>query len=111
MSAVSKIVAPPPQIPLGFVATGRQHKIRPTRTKLLTAEYSISIAHRARFFSNDDRAIAMNGQTQSAAIITGGGRGISRAITLRLARVQAVVVVGRTEAGSLPAASIFLRKT
>jgi NAD(P)-dependent dehydrogenase (short-subunit alcohol dehydrogenase family) len=33
----------------------------------------------------------------SAAIVTGGGRGIGRSITLRLAREQPVVVVGRTE--------------
>jgi NAD(P)-dependent dehydrogenase (short-subunit alcohol dehydrogenase family) len=33
----------------------------------------------------------------SAAIVTGGGRGIGRAITLRLARSAPVIVVGRTE--------------
>jgi len=40
-------------------------------------------------------------QPRSAAIITGGGRGIGRAITRRLALDHAVVVVGRTEADLL----------
>lgn len=39
----------------------------------------------------------MNTQARSAAIITGGGRGIGKAIALKLAAAQAVVVVGRTE--------------
>jgi NAD(P)-dependent dehydrogenase (short-subunit alcohol dehydrogenase family) len=33
-----------------------------------------------------------------ASIVTGGGRGIGKAITLRLARDSAVVPVGRTQA-------------
>jgi NAD(P)-dependent dehydrogenase (short-subunit alcohol dehydrogenase family)/NH3-dependent NAD+ synthetase len=36
--------------------------------------------------------------TTQATIVTGGGRGIGRAIALRMARITAVLAVGRTEA-------------
>jgi NAD(P)-dependent dehydrogenase (short-subunit alcohol dehydrogenase family) len=39
----------------------------------------------------------MQPEERLAAIVTGGGRGIGRAITVRLARSQPVVAVGRTE--------------
>ena len=39
----------------------------------------------------------MSIEARSAAIITGGGRGIGKAIALKLASAQAVVLVGRTE--------------
>ena len=42
-------------------------------------------------------ALSENG-VRTAAIVTGGGRGIGRAISLRLLRASPVVVVGRTPA-------------
>jgi 3-hydroxybutyrate dehydrogenase len=47
---------------------------------------------------SDRAVVGMNTPPRSAAIVTGGGRGIGKAIATRLAGAQAVVVVGRTEA-------------